>query len=261
MAAVIIVLPILAALRWREQALLFVIFGVFAVIMFFVIGQSNRSVAEYRESRSNQIRDDLQRFLKFLGRGSMIGLYVGGHPRLTRRTPALVELRSDSVRLTPARLSGSQSDYRLFELDPDDVGFESALDRELSVDLPYVDIEFIENSVVTKTSMKKKNPVARAVVGGLIAGGVGAVVGAASGLKEDEISSTSVQLVITYRRSETASSQQLILGYPTPAFIAEARRLFRDGDPDLGHYEAGFKPFLTLLMTAKEEHDKREKTN
>lgn len=83
---------------------------------------------------------------------------------------------------------------------------EKTLETAIRV-LPFAQILSVERYVEKSAITKKKNPISRAVVGGVLAGGTGAVVGAISGQGEKTDIIYTLHLVFSYRSSSGESKE------------------------------------------------------
>ena len=68
--------------------------------------------------------------------------------------------------------------------------------------LPFRKVQLVEHYIEEQTVTTKKRPIARAVVGGMLAGGVGAVVGAVSGQGESKDTVYAEHMVFVYTSSD-----------------------------------------------------------
>ncbi len=72
--------------------------------------------------------------------------------------------------------------------------------------LPYSQITDVFHGYQTELVQKERSTIGRAAVGGLLFGGVGAVVGAVSGTKDKTVKETKLYLIISYTSSEGKES-------------------------------------------------------
>lgn len=98
--------------------------------------------------------------------------------------------------------SGNMYEVALYE---DHLEMTSPLKKN-KVLLPYSKITDVFHGYQTELVQKQKSVIGRAAVGGLLFGGVGAIVGAVSGTGEKTVAESKLYLIISYTNSEGSES-------------------------------------------------------
>jgi hypothetical protein len=211
--------------------------------------------ARERDKSMRRVASRAEYYRGYLSANAMVGTYKGGHPGICRETLVLIEITPDAVKITPAVLTDGTPGWSTKTPHMDDPQFKARWDWDLSVSIPFERIEFIQSQSSSTVITQERDPVARAIVGGAVAGETGALVGAVSGLKDRKVSFASKYLHIKFREPDATETYTFVTSIHDNYQNIRSQGLegLSLDTPDMKDYLAGFTPFVKRLQMVHDE--------